>query len=95
VYKRFGGQRGHGKSRELYSLLWERKGKSSIVNRIFCTHRIISAVKRVEFVSDRVLYIYIYIYIFLRGRWCNIIALNVYAPREGKSDDPRESFYEE
>jgi len=52
-------------------------------------HRIISAVKRVEFVSDRVSYI------VLRGRWCNIIVLNVHAPSEDKSDDSKESFYEE
>jgi hypothetical protein len=38
-------------------------------------HRIVSAVKRVEFVSDR-----------LRGRWCNIV-LNGYAPSEEESDD--------
>jgi hypothetical protein len=30
-------------------------------------HRIVSAVKRVEFVSDRTAYI------VLRGRWCSII----------------------
>jgi hypothetical protein len=35
-----------------------------------------SAVKRVEFVSDRMSYI------TLRGRWCNIIVLNVHAPTE-------------
>jgi hypothetical protein len=36
----------------------------------------VSAVKRVEFVSDRMSYI------ILRGRWCNIIVLNVHAPAE-------------
>ena len=55
----------------------------------FVHHRIVSAVKREEFVSDRVSYI------VLRGRWCNIIALNVHAPSEDKSDDSKESFYEE
>jgi exonuclease III len=39
----------------------------------FVHHRIVSAV-RVEFVSDGALYI------VLRGRWCNIIVLNVHAP---------------
>ena len=48
-----------------------------------------SAVKKVEFVSGRVLYI------VLRGRWCNIIVLNVQAPSEEKSDDSQDSFYEE
>jgi hypothetical protein len=34
-------------------------------------------------------------YIILRGRWCNIIVLNVYAPCEDKGDDEKDSFYEE
>ena len=55
----------------------------------FVHHRIVSAVKRVEFVSDRVSYI------VLRGRWCNIIVLNVHAPSEDKSDDSKDSFYDE
>jgi hypothetical protein len=55
----------------------------------FVHHRIVSAVKRAEFVSDRVSYI------VLRGRWCNIIVLNVHAPNEDKSDDSKDSFYEE
>jgi exonuclease III len=51
--------------------------------------RIISAVERVEFVSDRMSYT------ILRGRWCHIIVLNVHAPTEDKTDDVKESFYEE
>ena len=47
----------------------------------FVHHRIVSAVKRIEFVNDRVSYI------VLRGRWCNIIVLNVRAPSEDKSDE--------
>jgi hypothetical protein len=31
----------------------------------------------------------------LRGRWCNIIVLNVHAPTEEKRDDSKDSFYEE
>jgi hypothetical protein len=34
-------------------------------------------------------------YIILRGRWCNIIVLNVHAPCEDNSDDVKGSFYEE
>jgi len=34
-------------------------------------------------------------YIVLRGRWCNIIVLNVHASSEDKSDDSKDSFYEE
>jgi hypothetical protein len=48
-----------------------------------------SAVKRVEFVSDRMPYI------ILRGRWFHIIVLNVHAPIEDKIDDAKHSFYEE
>jgi hypothetical protein len=55
----------------------------------FVHHTIISAVKRVEFVSDRMSYI------VLRGRWCNIIVLYVYIPSEEKSDDSKDCFYEE
>ena len=51
--------------------------------------RIVSAVKRVEFVSERLSYI------VLRGRWRSIIVLNVHAPSEEKSDESKESFYEE
>jgi hypothetical protein len=46
----------------------------------------VSADKRVDFVSNRVSYF------FLRGRWCNIIFLNVHAPSEDKGDDPKDSF---
>jgi hypothetical protein len=55
----------------------------------FVSKRIISAVKRVEFVSDRMSYITI------SGRWCHIIVLNVHAPTEDKTDDVKDSFYEE
>ena len=44
----------------------------------FVQHRIISAVKGVKFVSDRMSCI------VLRGHWCNIIVLNVCAPSEEK-----------
>jgi hypothetical protein len=51
--------------------------------------RIISAVERVEFVSDRMSYI------ILRGPWCHIIVLDVHAPTEDKTDDVKGSFYKE
>jgi hypothetical protein len=34
-------------------------------------------------------------YIKLRGRWCDIILINVHAPTEDKCDDTKDSFYEE
>jgi hypothetical protein len=51
--------------------------------------RIIVAVKRVEFVSNRMSCI------ILRRRWCDIIVLNVHAPTEDKIDDVKDTFYEE
>jgi exonuclease III len=55
----------------------------------FVHKRIISVVRRVEFISDRMSYI------ILRGRWCNIIVLNVHAPCEDKGDDEKDNFYDE
>ncbi|PNF27989.1 hypothetical protein B7P43_G14203 [Cryptotermes secundus] len=55
----------------------------------FVHKRIVSAVKRVEFVSDRISYI------ILKGRWCDIIVMNVHAPTEDKIDDIKDRFYEE
>jgi hypothetical protein len=51
--------------------------------------RIISAVKSIEFMSDRLSYI------ILRGHWCHIIVLNIHAPTEDKTDDVKDSFYKE
>jgi hypothetical protein len=34
-------------------------------------------------------------FITLRGRWCDILILNVHATTEGKSDYMKDSFYEE
>ena len=72
-----------------YSFCMEKE--TNIINwkQNFVHHRIISAVNGVEFVSDRMSYI------VLRGRWCNIIVLNVHAPSGEKSDDSKDSFYEE
>jgi hypothetical protein len=46
----------------------------------FVHKRIISAVKRVEFINDRMSYI------ILRGRWFHIIVLNVHASTRDKND---------
>jgi hypothetical protein len=48
-------------------------------------NRIISAVERVEFISDKMSYI------ILRGHWCDIF-LNVHAPSADKSDDMMDSM---
>jgi hypothetical protein len=52
----------------------------------FVHNRIISVVKRVEFVTDRMSYM------ILKDRCCDIIALNVHAPTEDKDDVIKYSF---
>ena len=34
-------------------------------------------------------------YIVLRGHWCNIIPFNSHAPSEERSDESKDSFYDE
>jgi len=68
-----------------------RKGKENhqLGTGFLVHHRIVSVVKILELVSGRMSYI------VLRGRWCNIIVLNVHAPSEEKCDDSKDRFYEE
>ena len=54
----------------------------------FVHHRIASAVKRIEFVSNRMSHI------VMRGRWCNIIVLNVHASSEEKVMIKKRQFCE-
>jgi len=51
--------------------------------------RLISAVKGIEFLSDRLSYI------VLRGRRLHIILVNVHASSEEKSEELKDNFYEE
>ena len=69
--------------------LQERNENHQLGTRFFVHSRIVSEVKRVEFVSNRLSYI------VLRGCWYNIIVVNVHAPSEEKSDESKDSFYEE
>jgi exonuclease III len=55
----------------------------------FIHNRIISALKRVEVISDRMSHI------TLKVRLCDIIVLNMHAPTEDKSDDIKDSLEEE
>jgi len=57
----------------------------------FVHYKIVSPVKRVEFVSDSMPYIHV----VMRCRWSNIIALKAPAPSDEKIDDSKDSFYEE
>ena len=55
----------------------------------FVHRRIVSALKRVDFVSYRLSYI------VLGGRWRNTIVVNAHAQSEEKSDTLKDSFYAE
>jgi hypothetical protein len=82
--------RGGTKPSDEYTFFYGKGNENHEVGTgLFAHERIISAVKGVEFVSDRMSYI------ILRGRWCHIIVLNIHAPTEDKTDDVKDSFYEE
>jgi hypothetical protein len=82
---------------------WDRNGTEPIGNYMFCfgkgnenydlgtgffVHkRIISAVKRVGFLSDRMLYI------ILKDSWYDVIVLNNHASTENKIEAVKDSFY--
>jgi hypothetical protein len=70
-----------------YTFFYGKGNENHELGTGFFVHkRIISAVKRVEFVSDRMSYI------IPRGCWCNFIVLNVHAPTEDKTDDVKHRF---
>jgi len=91
VYRKLGRKKGRGtvKAGDCIFSMKKKKENHQLGTGHFVHHRIVSADKRVEFVGDKVSYI------VLRGRWCNIIILNVHAPSEEKSDDSKDSFYKE
>jgi hypothetical protein len=63
-----------------YTFFYGNGNENHELDTGFLLHKIIlSAVKWVENVTDRMSYI------ILRGRWCHIIDLNVHAPTEDKT----------
>jgi hypothetical protein len=58
----------------------EKKRKSSFGSKFFVHHRVVLAVQRVQFFSDRMSY---------------IVILNAQAQTQEKSDDSKHRFYEE
>jgi hypothetical protein len=77
VYWRSDGKGGGGGqfTAEDYTFFYgQGNGDLPLGTGFFIYKRIVLAVRRVEFISDRMLYI------ILRGRWYNIIVLNVDAP---------------
>jgi hypothetical protein len=74
-------EKGGTEQAEDYTFFYGQGNGDHQLGAVFLIHkRIISAVRRVEFVSDSMSYI------ILRGRWCSIIVLNVRAPCEDKGD---------
>jgi hypothetical protein len=82
------GRGGISNSRQLYIFPWKMNVNHQFRTGFFVHNRIISAVKRVEFVSERMSYI------TLKGRWCDIV-VNMHAPNEDNDDDIEDNFCEE
>jgi exonuclease III len=74
-----------------YTFFYGKKNENHELGTVFflCIRESYQQLRGVEFVSDRMSYI------ILTGRWCHIIALNVYTPTKDKTDDVKDSFYEE
>jgi hypothetical protein len=72
-----------------YTFFYGKRNENNELNIVFLYKGIISTAKRVEFISDTMLYI------ILRCCWCNIIVLKVHAQTKDKIDDVKDRFYRE
>jgi exonuclease III len=77
-----------GEAEDYIFFYGEGNGGHQIRRGFFVHKRIVSVLRRVEFVGDRMSNI------ILRGRRCNLIVLNVHAPCDDKSDDVKDNFCE-
>jgi hypothetical protein len=76
-------EKGGAERAEDYTFFCAKGNEDRRLGTGFFVHkRIVSAVRRVEFISDR-------------GGWCSIIVLNVRAPCEDRSDNVKDRFHEE
>jgi hypothetical protein len=70
-------------------LYGQGNGDHQLGTGFFIHKTMVSAVRRLEFISDKMSFI------ILRACRCNIIVLNVHAPCKDKGDDVKDSFCEE
>jgi hypothetical protein len=70
-------------------ILYREVNVNQLGSRLFIHRQIKLAVKRVEFISDCISCIR------LKGRWSDMIIVNLHAPSEDKDDDIKDRFYED
>jgi len=89
MYRKLGGTKGTRQEQGIIIFSMEKKNENHQLGTGFLNTTEKCQQVRVEFVSDRKSYI------VLRGRWCNIIVLNVHRPSEEKTDGSKDRFCEE